>query len=127
MTIAVTTGHYRAAEARLRRHRWKRARPAADGLGAWTHRARGLALIHSIALERDGELWEHVSVSRSDDTMPTWEQLRDAFHDICGPEALGIVVIPPASEHVNLAEVAHAWRCLTARPIPDFTRGLGTI
>lgn len=28
---------------------------------------------------------------------------------------------------VNLAEVADVWRCLTRRPIPDFTHGLGTI
>lgn len=115
------------AAARLKRHHWKLVTRAADGLGAWEHRARQLGLIHSIAIEQDNELWEHISVSRFDGTLPTWEQVRDTFHTIAGPQALGIIVIPPKAEHVNLAEVAHVWRCLTRRPIPDFTRGLGTI
>jgi hypothetical protein len=77
--------------------------------------------------EEDGEIWHHVSVSRDDDVMPTWAQLRDAFRDVCGPEALGVVVVPPKSEHVDLAEVAHVWSCETARPLPDFTHGSGSI
>lgn len=116
-----------ATAAVLKRHRWKLVTPGADGLGAWQHNARGLGLIHSIGMEEDGQLWEHVSVSRSDGTMPGWEQVRDVFHEVAGPDALGIIVVPPKSEHVNLAEVAHVWRCLTRRPIPDFTRGLRTI
>jgi hypothetical protein len=114
---------FRAAEARLIRNRWRRVHHGADGLGAWYHGARGLGLIHSVALEQDGQFWEHVSVSRSDDTMPTWVQVRDAFRDVSGDDALGIVVIPPKSEHVDIAEVAHVWRCLTSRPVPDFARG----
>ena len=117
----------RAAEARLLRHRWRQVHRGFDGLGSWKHGARGLGLIHSIAREEDGQLWEHVSVSRADDRMPSWEQLRDTFREVCGPEALGIVVIPPRGEHVDIAEVAHVWRCLTRRPLPDFTRGLRSI
>ena len=55
--------------------------------------------------------------------MPSWVQVRDVFHEVAGPEALGIIVVPPKSEHVNIGEVAHVFRCLTRRPIPDFTRG----
>lgn len=117
----------KATAARLKRNRWRQVTPGADGLGAWMHKARGLGLIHSIALEQDGELWEHISISRSDGAMPSWEQLRDTFHEVAGPEALGVVVVPPKSEHVDLAEVAHIWRCLTRRPLPDFTRGSGSI
>jgi hypothetical protein len=117
------TDPFRVAEARLARHRWRRVTPGADGLGAWLHDARGFGLIHSVAIEQDGELWEHVSISRRDGTMPTWEQVRDVFREVCGPEALGIVVVPPKDEHVDIAEVAHVWRCLTRRPLPDFTRG----
>ncbi|MCI4361283.1 MAG: hypothetical protein L3J91_06220 [Thermoplasmata archaeon] len=113
----------RATEARLRRNHWKQVTPGLDGLGSWLHRARGLGLIHSIAVERDGELWEHVSLSRQDDRMPTWEQVRDTFREVCGDDALGVVVVPPKAEHVDLAEVAHVWRCLTRRPLPDFSRG----
>jgi hypothetical protein len=110
-------------EARLRRNHWKLAQRGADGLGAWTHGARGLGLIHSVAIEQDGQPWEHISLSRKDGAMPTWQQVRDVFHEVAGPEALGIVVVSPKSEHVDIAEVAHVWRCLTRRPIPDFARG----
>lgn len=113
----------RAVEARLSRHRWKCVTPGGDGLGAWKHGARGLGLIHSVAVEQDGELWEHVSVSRRDGTLPSWEQTRDVFREVAGDDALGIIVVPPKAEHVDLAEVAHVWRCLTRRPIPDFARG----
>jgi len=114
---------YTAIEARLKRHRWVLDTPGADGLGRWVHKARGLGMIHSVAIEQDGELWEHLSVSRKDGKLPSWEQLRDVFHEVCGDQALGIIVIPPKSEHVDIAEVAHVWRCLTRRPLPDFTRG----
>jgi hypothetical protein len=68
-------------------------------------------------------MWEHISVSRFDDRMPSWEQVRDTFREVAGDTALGIIVVPPKSEHVNIAEVAHVWHCLSKRPIPDFTRG----
>ena len=112
---------------RLKRNRWKCVTPGYDGLGAWMHGARGLGLIHSIAVELDGQPWEHISISRKDGAMPSWVQVRDVFHEVSGPEALGIIVVPPKSEHVDIAEVAHVWRCLTRRPIPDFTRGSGSI
>jgi hypothetical protein len=84
-------------------------------------------MIHSLGIEEDGEPWEHISLSRSDGELPSWAQVRDVFHEVAGREALGIIVVPPKSEHVNLAEVAHVFRCLTKRPIPDFTRGQKTI
>jgi hypothetical protein len=110
-------------ETRLKRNRWKLHTPGADGLGRWTHGARGLGLIHSVALEQDGEIWEHISLSRSDGQMPSWNQLRDVFREIAGDDALGIIVIPPKAEHVDIAEVAHVWRCMSRRPLPDFTHG----
>jgi hypothetical protein len=113
-----------AKRARLNRYRWRCVQPGADGLGAWQHGARGLGLIHSIDTELDGEVWEHVSIARRDGAMPSWEQTRDVFREVAGDDALGIIVVPPKSEHVDIAEVAHVWCCLTRqRPIPDFTRG----
>ena len=113
----------RAAKARLLRHRWKQIAPGGDGLGMWQHGARGLNLIHSIALELDGQLWEHVSVSTIAGPLPSWEQTRDVFREVAGDDALGIIVVPPKAEHVNVDEVMHVWRCLTRRPLPDFARG----
>lgn len=117
----------RPAEARLRRNKWRQVNRGLDGLGSWTHGARGLGLIQSVAVEEDGQLWEHISVSRRDGRLPSWEQLRDTFREVAGDDALGVVVIPPKAEHVDLAEVAHVWHCLTRRPLPDFTRGSGSI
>jgi hypothetical protein len=118
---------WQVVEARLKRHRWTCDTRGHDGLGRWMHRARGLGMIHSIAIEQDGELWEHVSVSRRDSKMPSWEQVRDVFREVAGDGALGIIVVPPRSEHVDIAEVAHVWRCLSKRPLPDFTHGSGSI
>jgi hypothetical protein len=116
-----------AVIARLKRNHWVCVAEGADGLGCWDHNARGLRFIHSVALESDHELWEHVSFSRHDGVMPTWEQTRNLFHELCGSGALGIIVVAPKNEHVNIAEVAHVWHCLTRRPLPDFTQGQGTI
>lgn len=115
------------ARARLRRHRWKCETGHALGLGDWEHVARGLRIRHTIMREGDGQLWEHLSISRADGVMPGWEQTRDVFHEVCGEEALGVIVVAPGSEHFSIAEVSHVWRCLTRRPLPDFTRGLGVI
>ena len=98
-----------------------------DGLGAWQHTARGLAFVHSIAEELDGEIWEHISVSRSDGVMPSWETTRDVFREVAGDQAIGLIVIPAKDKHVDIAEVSHVWHCLTKDPVPDFTRGSQSI
>lgn len=106
---------------------WTEVRVSVDGWSA-DHRRTGLRVIHSIAREDDGELWAHVSVSRRDRKLPSWEVLRDVFR-LLYPERVGLIVIPPAVEHYTdpAVEVHHVWCCLTRRPVPDFTRGTGHI
>ena len=116
-----------AREVTLKRHGWKCVHPGFDGLGAWKHTARGLGFIHSFGYELDDELWEHLSVSRSNGDLPSWEVTSRVFHEVCGDESLGLIIVPPRSEHVNIAEVTHVWHCLTKRVTPDFTRGTGSI
>ena len=123
MTLPPGIEPLKVVEARLKRNRWVCIQPGADGLGAWEHNARKLTVIHSVAIEEDHELWEHISLSRFDGAMPSWAQTRDIFHEVAGPEALGVIVVPPKSEHVNIHEVAHIWRCLSRRPLPDFRQG----
>lgn len=105
---------------------WVLRADAFDGLGMWDHPGRGLRTIHSIA-EHGGDVWVHVSFSRRDGKMPTWEEAQWGFRQVMGPDALGLIVIAPESEHVNKAEVSHVWHCLTRRPTPDFTEGTGSI
>lgn len=98
-----------------------------DGLGQFRHEARGWVAIHSIAIEQDKEVWLHVSMSRRNKEMPPWRQVRDTWWEFAG-NVRGLVVLAPPSDHVNLAEVAHAWGCLTNPDLlPDFSHGLGTI
>lgn len=115
------------AIARLMLMGWEQVVEGGDGLGCWIH-PRGLRLIESSAVEQDGHAWSHVSVSRTDGWMPTWEQLRDAFR-LVHPNLYGYVVIAPPDKHVNIAEVSHVWARLdsTASVLPDFTRGGSSI
>lgn len=122
---------YKLAAARLLLLGWVQRIQGGDGLGCWDQPrpADGrspLRLIESSAVELDGHVWSHVSISRRDRVMPTWEQVREAFR-LIHPDRYGVVVIPPADKHVNIAEVAHVWCDMTADTVPDFTRGTGSI
>lgn len=119
------TDHRALIMMRLVRAGWIRRVDGEDGGGCWDHVKRNLRLIHSIAREEDGCDWIHVSMSRRDRKMPTWEQVRDIWWE-CYPNRKGIVVIAPKAEHVNIAEVAHVWCCFD-EVLPDFTSGTGSI
>jgi hypothetical protein len=117
---------YREAQYReLSRAGWRQREQNLDGIGTWDHRGR-LRIIHSVARYPDGEAWGHVSVSNSANTMPDWYAVRNAGW-LLYPGLFGIVVIAPEGQHVNIANVAHVWTCLTKPSCPDFSTGLGTI
>jgi len=107
---------------------------AEDGIGCWDRRSRGVwtRLIHSVCRLGDGRVWGHISVSRHDQTMPSWEQLRDAGWAVY-PDLTGIEVVAAKAEHFSGAgfakhEVLHLWYPLTGPPLlPDFTAGFGTL
>src|SRR5579872_244389 len=121
----VTESMRPAQEARLQAAGFRCRIPGADRAGMWdSHRLR-LRIIHGTARESDGRIWGHVSVSSADGTLPGWYYVRDAQR-LLYPDHAGIVVIAPEASHVNLAEVAHVWTCLTADLLPDFGR-FGTI
>jgi hypothetical protein len=112
--------------ARLRAGGWRLAEQNNDGIGYWRQRQQRLSLIHSVAREQDGQAWAHVSVATAENTMPTWYELRNAGW-LMYPGRFGIVVVAPEGRHVNIANVAHIWYCLTARSCPDFSHGMGSI
>jgi hypothetical protein len=83
----------------------------------------GLAALVSVLVEQDGEQWLHVSISRPD-RMPTYTDLVMAKRDLVGRFRKAIQVFAPESEHVSVHNYClHLWCCLTADPLPDFTRG----
>lgn len=92
----------------------------AGGAGVWDHR-RGVRIIHSAHREADGKVWGHVSVSARDHTLPGWYEVRDCQR-LLYPGDAGLIVVPPVSEHVDIAEVAHVWTCLEGPVTPDFRR-----
>jgi hypothetical protein len=115
----------RAAQmGRLHAAQWRLREENRDGIGHW--RRRDMGLIHSVAREADGQVWAHVSVSYADNTMPGWYEVRNAGW-LLYPSRFGIVVVAPENRHVNLANVAHVWYCLTGLSCPDFSHGFGTI
>ncbi len=79
---------------------------------SYRHRS-GLLVLRTMALERDGKRWLHVSLSAAGGArLPTYDELvavKEVF--ICASE---------------LPNVLHLWHCLDGRPTPDFRRG-GTI
>ena len=103
---------------------WTLLDSGADGC-AYRHFS-GLTLIWSVAYERDGKPWRHVSVAHPD-RLPRWSELRAVKEWVCGPAATVYQVLPPESEYVNDNEhCLHLWEPLGHRPLPDF-RKLGTL
>jgi hypothetical protein len=105
---------------------WTQRRPGGDGLGMWDNPKLGLRLVQSTAVEQDGYIWSHLSVSTRAQVLPTWEQVRDVFW-IVHPGEHGYIVVAPEAKHVNLREIHHIWHCMDGPGLPDFTRGGGTI
>jgi len=92
--------------------------------------------IVSAARELDGRVWVHLSASvvymdvmagRDKVTLPAWRTLTSVRDDFLGPEAKCLIVVAPASEHVNIEEVHHLWHCPEGDGLPDFTKGTGLI
>lgn len=69
--------------------------------GATWKRGR-LAVIESLAIERDDRCWHHVSLSRNDGSIPSWDQLRLVKDDFVGTEQEAYVVLPPHNRYVEV-------------------------
>lgn len=115
----------------LRRAGFEYKAPTADGIGVWDNVRRGLRVICSIARQDDDRIWAHVSVSRRDKRMPTFEDLRFAKESVF-PDRVALQVFPPTDEwysygHSEAPEVLHLFICLTERPTPDFRGSAGTL
>lgn len=86
---------------------------------------RGIAVMVSVAIERDGKPWKHVSVSRKDKRIPTYDDMAWARALVVGPNQHAYMVFPAKEEYVNMApslgvEVLHLFVPIDHRPLPDF-------
>ncbi len=118
---------------RAMQRRWKLDHESEDG--AKLVRPDMQAIV-TVSRELDGRVWVHLSVSivyhdvmqrRDRVALPAWATLTKARDEFLGPEAKCILVVAPASEHVNINEVHHLWHCPEGDGLPDFTRGSGSI
>ena len=105
---------------------WNILQPFGDG-NAYQHRA-GLRVIVTTADFPDGRDWMHISVSRKD-RLPNWDDLKLVKNTFAGEKRYAYQVFPPTDKHVNIHEFCmHLYVPLTGEPpLPDFTRGGGTI
>jgi len=101
---------------------------ATDPDGGLAYDSDRLRVLVDAHIEEDGKAWIHLSVSRRDRRLPTWEDLvtiRDVF---LGAEQLAVQVLPPRSEHYDAGlgvEVLHLWAPLESDPLPNFLRARG--
>ena len=101
--------------------------PGRDGYSA---RYQHLVIIYSEGIELDGRRWLHVSCSRKDRTIPTYDDLVTLKTLTLGTDTEAYQVFPPAHRHIDIAgrgdrpiQVLHLWSCMTGPVLPDFTRG----
>ena len=103
---------------------WRSVEDRADGSMYEIRRVPLSSACFSVALERDGRWWLHLSVANHDGKLPSWESLLYARDVVAGPEATAYQVLPPCSQYLNLHEYClHLWICLDGPVTPDFTRG----
>ena len=105
---------------------WK-SRGWMDNMGwCYVHRD-GLCVLLTTNEELDGCMWMHVSFSRRS-RIPDWRDTGRVKHVFIGQHRKGIVVLPPASEHVNIhPRCLHLWCNLDKDPLPDLRWGDGGI
>lgn len=90
--------------------------------------SEGLLVLISCAERADRKRWLHVSVSRRDTKMPTWEQMSQVKRVFIGDERTALQIMPPKGKHVNIHPAClHLWHCLDGEVTPDMTAGGETL
>jgi len=111
----------------LARHHWLLAEKKRKDGAKYLHRLNGLTAIVSGTVEEDGRRWLHLSIAHPLG-LPSWESLRHAKELFLGRDSRAVQVLPPADEYVNIHQnCLHLWCCIDGDPLPDFTRGTGSI
>lgn len=110
---------------------WAQERPAHPDVKTekWVNVTKGRTVLYSESKQDDGRWWVHVSASRRDTKVPTWEQLVEA-KDLFIGDAEAYVVFPPRARYVNQTPgVLHVFACRDEPDgvLPDFTRGTGSL
>ena len=95
-----------------------------------------LLFVVSEAVEQDGRLWRHCSVSVKGGRMPSYYNLRTLKELTIGPDRMAVQVFPTSDRHIDIAgkmspsiQVLHLWSPdpSAGDVLPDFTRGGNSI
>ena len=85
-------------------------------------------VLMSCATQTDGKRWLHVSVSRRNKEIPTWQLMCEIKDVFIGPERTALQVMPPRSQWVSIHPgCLHLWACLDDLLLPDFRAGGQTL
>lgn len=106
---------------------WRKKSPLGSKTETWQNGTS--TVLRSVAEQADGKLWMHLSMSRRDGKVPTWDQLRE-LKEMWAGDVEGYVVFPPKARYVNLHPgVLHLWVCVDEPNgvLPDFSQGIGSI
>lgn len=102
---------------------WHEATPGSydrDSGRMYVNGEKRQSLIVSVAREDDGFEWLHYSIAG--DSMPSWDDIRDAKELFAGRDSYAIMVIPPRTKYVNLHPHALHWFCrVEGHPLPEFS------
>ena len=104
---------------------WRLLFRSEDG-ARWERIFTGHTLILSGSVESDGRRWLHMSLAHPS-RLPSWDELRSAKEWSLG-DIKAVQVLPPRREYVNIhPHCLHLFACIDADPLPDFTRGSGSL
>lgn len=87
-----------------------------------------LQILFSVSEEDDKQIWIHVSVSRSNGTVPDYRDMKYVKDCFFGNNRYAYQVFPTQEDHYTLPfiEVLHLWGRADGHPVlPDFLRARG--
>jgi|SRR5579885_2408507 hypothetical protein len=73
-----------------------------------------LYVIETTARQSDGREWLHVSVSKRNGKIPSWQDVQDVRRVFVGEDRECYLVFPPKDRYVDIHQVLHLYCCLDA-------------
>jgi len=82
----------------------------------------GLFVLGDVSIKDDGQLWYHVSFSRSK-AIPNYGDCMFVKRTFFGADRWAIQIFPEDINHVNQhPKCLHLWHCLEGKPFPEFSK-----
>jgi hypothetical protein len=93
---------------------WHVLEPWGDGLVWQRLTGQAIKVIEDISVKADGKQWLHVSISKPNKKMPTYDDIQVARKLFIGEHRECYQIIPTQDRYVNFFNVLHLWCCLDA-------------